>query len=64
MDVAFWGGVIPHNEGELRPMIDEGVCGFKCFMIDSGVDEFPCVSVEDIRLALDTLKGTNSVLLV
>jgi hypothetical protein len=20
-----------------------GVCGFKCFLIHSGVDEFPCV---------------------
>jgi len=62
-DVAFWGGVIPGNQGELRPLIDAGVKGFKCFMIESGVEEFPCVSESDLRPAMSTLKDTGSVLL-
>jgi allantoinase len=37
-DVAFWGGVIPSNELELKPLISAGVKGFKCFLIESGVD--------------------------
>uniref|UniRef100_A0A0E9PFD0 Amidohydrolase-related domain-containing protein n=1 Tax=Anguilla anguilla TaxID=7936 RepID=A0A0E9PFD0_ANGAN len=33
VDTAFWGGVIPDNQLELRPMIQAGVAGFKCFLI-------------------------------
>jgi len=62
-DVAFWGGVIPGNQGELVKLVDAGVKGFKCFMIESGVEEFPCVSESDLRPAMDALKDTGSVLL-
>ncbi|KAI9507793.1 allantoinase [Russula earlei] len=62
-DVAFWGGVIPGNQDELGPLVDAGVKGFKCFMIESGVDEFPCVSKSDLRPAMSTLKNSGSVLL-
>ncbi len=45
-------------------MLDAGVSGFKCFMIHSGVDEFPCVQEKDIRTAMEQLQGTNGVFLV
>ncbi|KZT64777.1 allantoinase [Daedalea quercina L-15889] len=61
-DVAFWGGVVPGNQAHLRPLIDAGVKGFKCFLIESGVDEFPCVNESDLRLAMDQLKDTSTVL--
>lgn len=64
MDVAFWGGVVPGNTKELRPMVDEGVVGFKCFLCPSGVPEFPNVEKTDVELALMTLQGTDSVLAV
>src|SRR5437588_8582592 len=35
VDVGFWGGVVPGNAGELAPMVEAGVLGFKCFMVDS-----------------------------
>ncbi|MDT7705932.1 MAG: allantoinase [Pseudonocardiales bacterium] len=41
VDVGFWGGAVPGNEGELRGLHDAGVQGVKCFLIDSGVPEFP-----------------------
>ena len=41
VDVGFWGGAIPGNLGDLRPLHDAGVFGFKCFLADSGVEEFP-----------------------
>src|SRR5438067_11232958 len=44
VDVAFWGGVVPGNTHELEPLVHRGVCGFKCFLIHSGVDEFPHVT--------------------
>ncbi|XP_022085477.1 allantoinase, mitochondrial-like isoform X2 [Acanthaster planci] len=63
VDVAFWGGVIPGNELELKPMIREGIAGFKCFLIHSGVDEFPHVTEDDLHKAMKELQGTDSVLL-
>jgi allantoinase len=38
VDVAFWGGVVPGNAPHLAPLVAAGVKGFKCFMIDSGVE--------------------------
>ncbi|KAF8335907.1 uncharacterized protein EI90DRAFT_3047499 [Cantharellus anzutake] len=61
-DVGFWGGVIPGNQGNLRSLIDAGVKGFKCFMIESGVEEFPCVSEDDLNKAAPEIAG-RSVLL-
>jgi allantoinase len=40
VDVGFWGGAVPGNQGSLRDLHDAGVFGFKCFLIDSGVPEF------------------------
>lgn len=63
VDTAFWGGVIPANQLELRPMIQAGVAGFKCFLIHSGVEEFPHVTDSDLHAAMKQLQGTGSVLL-
>jgi allantoinase len=41
VDVAFWGGAVPGNVEELEPLHDAGVVGFKCFLLPSGVPEFP-----------------------
>ena len=37
VDVAFYGGLIPGNLHELKPLVKRGVRGFKGFLIDSGV---------------------------
>lgn len=63
VDVAFWGGVIPGNEDELVPLIQKGVRGFKCFMMDSGVEEFPQVSLQDIDTALARLSGQPTIMM-
>ncbi|KAM8875466.1 allantoinase, mitochondrial isoform 1-T2 [Spinachia spinachia] len=63
VDTAFWGGVIPGNQLDLRPMIQAGVAGFKCFLIHSGVEEFPHVTERDLQAAMAQLQGTGSVLL-
>jgi allantoinase len=41
VDVGFWGGAVPGNLADLAPLHDAGVYGFKCFLVDSGVEEFP-----------------------
>ncbi|XP_038215551.1 allantoinase-like [Zerene cesonia] len=62
VDVAFWGGAIPGNEDEYSRMIEAGVVGFKGYLIDSGVTEFPYLETEDIRPLFDALNGTDVVL--
>jgi allantoinase len=64
VDVAFWGGVVPGNVDELAPLVERGVRGFKCFLIDSGVEEFPHVTAADLRIAMPELARLDSVLLV
>jgi allantoinase len=63
VDVGFWGGVIPGNTDQLAPLWEAGAFGFKCFLVPSGVDEFPGVSPEDLRDALPTLAALHAPLL-
>lgn len=63
IDVAFWGGVVPDNAKDLKPLLKRGVKGFKCFLLESGVSEFPCVTIEQAHKALLELQGTRGVLL-
>jgi allantoinase len=63
-DVALWGGVVPGNVGELAPMSEAGVRGFKCFLIDSGIEEFRWVAEDDLRPAMRELARIGSTLLV
>ncbi|MEU7874848.1 allantoinase AllB [Dactylosporangium sp. NPDC049140] len=41
VDVGFWGGAVPGNAADLVPLHEAGVLGFKSFLADSGVPEFP-----------------------
>ncbi|KAF3904703.1 Allantoinase [Orbilia brochopaga] len=63
VDVGFYGGVIPGNEADLVDLVREGVRGFKCFLIDSGVDEFPAVTGEDVKKAMNELKDQDTILM-
>jgi allantoinase len=42
-DFGLWGGLVPGHIDDLVPMADRGVVGFKAFMSDSGLPEFPRV---------------------
>jgi allantoinase len=64
VDVGFWGGVIPGNADQIEPLIAGGVFGFKCFLVPSGVDEFPHVTEEDLRAVLPRIAANRSLLLV
>jgi allantoinase len=55
VDVGFWGGVVPGNEGELGALRRDGVLGFKCFLAPSGVPEFEAVDEAALRRALPAL---------
>jgi allantoinase len=40
-DFGLWGGLVPHNLEQLERLAERGVVGFKAFMSDSGIDDFP-----------------------
>ncbi|HEV2130748.1 MAG TPA: allantoinase AllB, partial [Longimicrobiaceae bacterium] len=63
VDVGFWGGMVPGNRTELGPLLAAGARGFKCFLVPSGVEEFPHVSEHDLREALPELAARGAVLL-
>lgn len=64
VDVGFWGGAIPGNVPHLRPLHDAGVFGFKCFLLHSGVDEFPQLSPAELKDALGEIAGFGGLLIV
>src|SRR5690349_11043682 len=64
VDVGFWGGVVPGNTPELARMFAAGVVGFKCFLVPSGVDEFPHVTEEHLREAMPVLTRLGAMLIV
>jgi allantoinase len=64
VDVAFWGGAVPGNLGELPGLLDAGVIGFKCFLIDSGIDEFPPLDREGLRSAMKVLAESGAPMIV
>jgi allantoinase len=64
VDAAFWGGIVPGNDAEIDALVDAGVRGFKCFLVPSGVDEFPPVDESDLRRAMPTVARRGVPLLV
>jgi allantoinase len=64
VDVGFWGGAIPGNTDNLRPLHDAGVFGFKCFLLHSGVDEFPHLEADEMETDLAELRKFDSLMLV
>ena len=64
VNVGFWGGAIPGNKGNLRELHDAGVFGFKCFLLHSGVDEFPALTVDEMEEDMAELKSFDSLMIV
>ncbi len=49
IDFGLWGGIVPGNVDELDELAARGVVGFKAFMCDSGIDEFPACGDDDLH---------------
>lgn len=64
VDVGFWGGSIPGNSADLIPLLNAGVFGFKCFLLHSGVDEFPASSDLDFAQALEILAKVDGLTVI
>ena len=48
-DFALWGGLTPDHVGNMAELAERGVVGFKAFMCDSGLPEFPRVDDTTLR---------------
>jgi allantoinase len=64
VDVAFWGGIVPGNLAELAGLDGAGVAGFKAFLVDSGVPEFPAVEVGELEAAMGALANLGALTVV
>ncbi|MEN9571071.1 MAG: allantoinase AllB [Bacteroidota bacterium] len=63
-NVGFWGGIVPGNTADIAPLIQKGVLGFKAFLTHSGIDDFPNVTGDDLKLAMPILAKHQMPLLV
>ncbi len=64
VDIGFWGGAVPGNVADLRPLHDAGVFGFKCFLAPSGVDEFPPLDGVGLAAAMGEIADFGGLLIV
>jgi allantoinase len=64
VDVGFWGGAVPGNLADLRPLHEAGVFGFKCFLLPSGVDEFPALPPGEVTAAMQEIAAFDGLLIV
>ncbi len=63
-DFAFWGGLVPHNLDRLEELSERGVIGFKAFMSDSGMDDFPSVNDQVLRKGMKLVAKLGKIVAV
>jgi allantoinase len=64
IDVGFWGGAVPGNQAHLAALHEAGVFGFKCFLLPSGVAEFPELNAAELERYLGELSRLDAMMIV
>ena len=64
VDWAAWGGVVHDNDNQIEALASAGVRGFKCFLVNPGIEEFTMVTEQQLRMALPHVARTGLPLLV
>ena len=64
VDWAAWGGVVHDNQRDIEALAAAGVRGFKCFLVNPGIDGFTMVTEQQLRAALPHVARTGLPLLV
>jgi len=64
VDWAAWGGVVHDNLSDIEALATAGVRGFKCFLVNPGIDGFTMVTEQQLRSALPHVVRTGLPLLV
>jgi len=53
VDFALWGGLVPGDLDRLDELAERGVVGFKAFMCDSGIEDFPAVDDDALHAGME-----------
>jgi allantoinase len=64
IDWAAWGGVVHDNQSDIEALAASGVRGFKCFLVNPGIDGFTMVAEPQLRSALPHVARSGLPLLV
>jgi len=64
VDWAPWGGLTGLNQEHLVPLAEAGVAGFKCFLVNPGIEGFAMIGKQELEAALPTVARTGLPLLV
>ena len=64
IDWAAWGGIVHDNQSDIEALAASGVRGFKCFLVNPGIDGFTMVAEQQLRSALPHVARSGLPLLV
>jgi allantoinase len=64
VDFAFWGGLVPGNLDRLEELANRGVVGFKAFMSNSGIDDFPRADESTLREGMKRAAALGKIVAV
>jgi allantoinase len=57
VDFALWGGLVPGDVRRLDELAERGVVGFKAFMCDSGIADFPAADDDTLAAGMERAAG-------
>jgi len=64
VDVGAWAGLVPESVDRIEALAGAGALGFKAFLVDSGIPEFPPVDEPVLRAAMPAIAALGLPLLV
>ena len=64
VDWVPWGGLTGQNHEHLAPLSAAGVAGFKCFLVDPGIEGLTLIEPQELEAASPALARTGLPLLV
>jgi allantoinase len=63
-DFALWGGLVPYNIEQIERLAERGVIGFKAFMSNSGIEDFPRADHATLRKGMKRAASVNRLVAV
>lgn len=64
VDWAAWGGLTDDNHEHILPLAEAGVKGYKCFLVDPGIEGLTMIGAEGLERAAPLLAKSRLPLLV
>ncbi|HSU53584.1 MAG TPA: allantoinase AllB [Candidatus Dormibacteraeota bacterium] len=64
VDFGLWGGLVPGNLGSMQELAERGVVGFKAFMSNSGIEDFPRADDRTLRRGMEKAAALNKLVAV